>query len=155
MDKSFDFTEHMKRFDAFLFGRKSYCKLKEAGGITFPGIKYYIFSNTLDGVDKDATLVGGNVREAVGRIKSEEGKDIAVFGGANLLTTLLDLELIDELDISLIPILLGEGMPMVNPLKQRIHLSPVAVEKLFNGTILLRYLLEPRQTSSSDPRVRP
>lgn len=37
MDKDFDFTGHMKRFDTFFFGRKSYDKLRQAGNVSFPG----------------------------------------------------------------------------------------------------------------------
>ena len=89
MDKDFDFAGHMKRFDTFFFGRKSYDKLRQAGNVSFPGIKNYVFSNSLDTVDKDFTLLKGDIHKLVMNIKEQDGKDIAVYGGANLLSFII------------------------------------------------------------------
>ena len=139
MDKDFDFAGHMKRFDTFFYGRKSYEKLRVTSNVLFPGIRNYVFSNSLDTVDKDFTLLKGDIHKLVMNIKEEDGKDIAVFGGANLLTSLLDLNLIDELNMSVIPVVLGEGMPMVNTLKQRVYLTLVDIKKFSSGTVQLIY----------------
>ena len=57
MDDDFDFAGHMKRFDTFFFGRQSYLKLLQQGDVSFPGIKNYVFSNSLTTVDKHFTLL--------------------------------------------------------------------------------------------------
>jgi dihydrofolate reductase len=139
MDKDFDFAGHMKRFDTFFFGKKSYDKLKQAGNVSFPGIKNYVFSNSLDTADKDFTLLRGDIHKLVMDIKEQHGKDIAVYGGAHLLSSLLDLNLIDELIMSVIPVVLGEGRPMVNTLKQRAYLTLVDTKKFSSGTVQLIY----------------
>ena len=139
MDKEFDFAGHMKRFDAFFFGRKSYEKLRQAGDVSFPGIKNYVFSNSLEKVDKDFTLLKGDTKKLVMNIKEQAGKDIALYGGANLLSSLLDLHLIDELNMSIIPVVLGEGKAMVDPLKQRAHLILIDTKKFSSGTVQLIY----------------
>ena len=139
MDKDFDFAGHMKRFDAFFFGRKSYDKLRKTDIVSFPEIKNYVFSNSLDMVDKDFTLLKGDIHKLVTNIKEQDGKDIAVYGGANLLSSLLDLNLVDELNMSVIPVVLGEGKPMVNILKQRAYLTLVDTKKFPSGIVQLIY----------------
>lgn len=139
MDKDFDFAAHMKRFDTFFFGRKSYDKLRSAGNVSFPGIKNYVFSNSLDTVDKDFTLLKGDIYRLVTGIKEQNGKDIAVYGGANLLSSLLDFDLVDELNMSVIPVILGEGKPMVDVLKQRAYLTLIDTKKFSSGTVQLIY----------------
>ena len=116
MDKDFDFTKHMKRFDAFFMGRKTYEMISQSEGPPMLGITNYVFSNTLTAVSNDAILINGDIVKAINEIKNKQGKDIAVFGGASLLASLLDLDLVDEMAVSFIPVLLGKGIPMVDVL---------------------------------------
>ena len=139
MDNDFDFAGHMKRFDTFFFGRNSYDKLLQLGNVSFPGIKNFVFSNSLDTVDKNFTLLKGDINKLVADIKKQEGKDIAVYGGANLLSSLLDLNLVDELTMSIIPVVLGQGKPMVDILKQRVYLTLIETKKFSSGTVQLIY----------------
>jgi len=139
MDKDFDFAGHMKRFDTFFFGRNSYDKLLQSGNVSFPGIKNYVFSNSLDTVDNNFTLLKGDIKKLVADIKEKDGKDIAVYGGANLLSSLLDLNLVDELNMSIIPIILGQGKPMVDILKKRVYLTLIETMKFSSGTVQLIY----------------
>jgi dihydrofolate reductase len=139
MADDFDFSSHMKRFDTFFFGRISYEKLLQQGNVSFPGIKNYVFSNSLTTVDNNFILLQGDINKWVLDIKKQEGKDIAVYGGANLLSSLFDLSLVDELIMSIIPVILGQGKPMVNILKQRVHLTLIETTKFLNGTVQLTY----------------
>jgi dihydrofolate reductase len=139
MDKDFDFAGHMKRFDTFLLGRKSYDKLRQAGNVSFPGIKSYVFSNSLEKVDKGFTLLKGDIHKLVMNIKEQDGKEIAVYGGANLLSSLLDLNLVDELNMSIMPVILGQGKPMTDILQQRIYLKLIDTMKFSSGTVQLIY----------------
>jgi dihydrofolate reductase len=139
MAKEFDFAAHMKRFDAFFFGRKSYEKLLQYGDVTFPGIQNYVFSNSITSTDGNFTLLKGDIRAIVAEIKGQRGKDIAVYGGASLLSSLLDLNLVDELNMSVIPVLLGQGKRMLEPLKERIQLTLTGSRKFSNGTTQLTY----------------
>jgi dihydrofolate reductase len=139
MEKDFDFAAHMKRFDCFFFGRNSYDKLIQSGNSSFPGIKNYVFSNSLETVDNNFTLLKGDVKKSIAHIKKQDGKDIAVYGGANLLTSLLDLDLVDELNMSIIPVLLGQGKPMVGILKQRVYLTLIDTKRFSGGTVQVIY----------------
>jgi dihydrofolate reductase len=129
----------MKRFDTFFFGRNSYEKLLQSGNATFPGITNYVFSNSLDKIDKNFTLLKGNMKQLVEDIKKQPGKDIAVYGGAKLLSSLLDLNLVDELNMTIIPIVLGQGKPMIDILQQRVYLTLIETQAFSSGSVQLIY----------------
>ena len=139
MDKEFDYASHMKRFDTFFFGRRSYLKLKESSSVSFPGIKNYVFSNSLQTGNDNFVLLNGDISKSVTQIKKQDGKDIAVYGGANLLSSLLNRNLVDELMMSIIPVVLGAGKPMVDSLKDRVNLHLIDIRKYSSGTIQLVY----------------
>ena len=115
MDPDIDFTVLMARFDTFLIGRKTYEVMRRAPGdaASTPGIQNIVFSRTLRPEDcPDATLY----REAepvVADLRKKPGKDIAVFGGGELFRSLLAAGLVDEVGFSLIPVLLGGGIPLL------------------------------------------
>ena len=142
IDKEIDFVEHAKRFDAYFFGRKTYEMALPMSGKATPGIKNYVFSNTLTTVHKNYELVKGDLKEQVITIKQQEGKDIAIFGGASLLASLLDLQMVDEISISFIPVMLGQGKPMVDLLKQKVWLKYVSSRSYSNGTVNITYEVE-------------
>jgi dihydrofolate reductase len=139
MDKDFDLAGHMKRFDTFFFGRNSYENFLRSGNVSFPGITNYVFSNSLHRVDKNFNLLKGDIEALIMDIKKQDGKDIAIYGGANLLSSFLDLNLVDELTMSIIPVILGQGKPMVNTLKKRVYLTLVKTMKFSSGTVQLTY----------------
>jgi dihydrofolate reductase len=138
IDKEIDFTAHMKRFDAFFYGRKSYQAVTRMGPPD-TSVKHYVFSNSLNEVKPGYTLIKGDTAREVMHIKNAPGKDIAVFGGAGLLASLLDLGLVDELAISFIPVLLGSGKPMVDVLKDKVWVELRKTQTYSNGTVVLSY----------------
>lgn len=142
IDKEIDFTESAKRFDTYFFGRKSYEAVLKMGNKPTAGITNYVFSTTLPSVDKDYRLVTGNVKGQVIDIKQKQGKDIAVFGGANLLTSLLNFQLVDEVSVSIIPVLLGSGKPMTDVLIHKVWLSFISSKHYSNGTVQTTYAVK-------------
>jgi dihydrofolate reductase len=136
IDPEINFAEQMKRFDAYLLGRITYEKMK--GGVT-KGSQWYVVSNTLPHVDQGFQLIGGNIQQSIQQLKEEEGKDIAVFGGASLLASLLDMKLVDEISVAVIPVLLGKGKPMVSMLQNKVALQLMDTKRYGNGTIQLTY----------------
>jgi dihydrofolate reductase len=139
IDEKIDFAQEMKRFDAFFFGRRSYEALGKNTGKPQKGITNYVFSNTLKKVNANFVLINGNVKQTVEELKQQDGKDIAVWGGATLLASLLNLKVVDELSVSFIPVLLGKGKPMVDVLKERVWLQFQNSRRYQNGTIIVRY----------------
>jgi dihydrofolate reductase len=139
IDSAIDFAEQMKRFDTYFMGRKTYEVAKTMGGSSIGKSKVYIFSNTLIKVEKKYHLINGDVKEAVNRIKNEKGKDIAVFGGGELLTSLLNLGLVDEISLAVVPVLLGKGIPFVREINKKLSLTLIDSKTYSNGTVQVTY----------------
>jgi len=72
-----------------------------------------VFSRTLKTVQwKNARLADGDIGEKINRLKRQRGKDIALFGSADLGSTFIQLGLIDEYGIFVTPVVFGGGSPM-------------------------------------------
>jgi len=143
-DQGYNLKEFFKRFDTIFVGRKTYemSSEMESGPAGFPKFKEYIFSTTLDKVKEGATLIKGDIKTAVEKIKKERGKDIWLFGGAGLTTSLMNLGLVDELSLAVYPILLGGGKLLFNNIKDRIKLSLVDTKTYSTGLVSLTYNVE-------------
>ena len=140
-DQDYGLSTFFKRVDTVFVGRKTYEMSlgMEGGGAGFPKFKEYIFSTTLDKVKDGATLINGDIKTQVQEIKKEKGKDIWLFGGAGLTTSLLNLGLVDELSLAVHPILLGGGKPLFNNIKDRIKLTLVDTKTYSTGLVSLTY----------------
>ena len=86
-------------------------------------------------------LYSGDLRELVERIKSEipENKDICVFGGGDIITQFIDQDLMDELGLSIIPIILGDGVPFFKRIKDWKKLELVECKHYKSGIVILHY----------------
>ena len=140
-DQDYGLSTFFKRVDTVFVGRKTYemSSGMEGGGAGFPKFKEYIFSTTLNKVKDGATLINGDIKAQVQEIKKEKGKDIWLFGGAGLTTSLLNLGLIDELSLNVHPILLGGGKRLFNNIKDRIKLTLVDTKTFSTGLVSLTY----------------
>lgn len=143
VDQDYGMTDFFQRIDTVFMGRKSYelvQKIGDAAAIPgMPKLKEYIFSNTLKEIKSDAILVNGDISKEVNNIKSNPGKDIWLYGGANLTASLMNLELVDELWLSVHPILLGSGKPLFTGISKRISLELLDTKTYNTGLVSLTY----------------
>ena len=103
-------------------------------------MKQYIFSDTLKELPKEYILVDSDkLEEKVNAIKNEPGKDIWLFGGASLTTSLMNLNLVDELGLAVHPIVLGGGKPLFQNIKDRIKLDLIDTKTYSSGLVSLTY----------------
>ena len=84
-------------------------------------------------------MIKDHLAEEISQLKQQPGKDLALFGSANLLATLMQLDLIDEHRIMVNPIVLGGGHPLFKPAKDRLDLKLVQTRAFGNGNVLLCY----------------
>jgi dihydrofolate reductase len=140
-DADYDFNEFFGRFDTVFVGRKTYemSSQMEGGPEGFPKFKEYVFSSTLDKVKEGDILIKGDIKTEVEKIKNESGKDIWLFGGAGLTTSLMNLGLIDELSLAVHPVLLGGGKPLFHDIKERVKLTLVEAKTYSGGVVSLTY----------------
>ena len=143
-DQDYGMSDFFKRIDSLFIGRKSYELSLTMGEATWPGfpkLTEYVFSTTLKEVKPGAILIKENIEETVKRIKNEPGKDIWLYGGASLTTSLLNLGLIDEIGLAVHPIILGGGKPLFSNIQGRIPLILTDTKKYSSGLIYLTYTL--------------
>lgn len=140
-DQDYGMNEFLSRVDSVFFGRRSYELARaEAEAMSWmPPMKEYIFSNTLQEVKEGAVLVSGDIAAKVRAIKNEAGKDIWLFGGSILSTALLKEGLIDELWLSIHPILLGKGKSLFETLDNRVKLTLLDSKTYDTGLVSVRY----------------
>jgi len=83
-----------------------------------------VFSRTLERVEWNNTrLVKGNVAEEISKLKQQPGKDLLLFGSADLASTLTNLGLIDEYRVMVNPVVLGSGKPLFKGMKDKLNLK--------------------------------
>ncbi len=115
-----DWGKFPSLFDTVLMGRRSYeAALAAPGGGKMPGMRIWGFSETLRAEDHPAvTIVRGDLREVLQTIRETARKNIWLFGGGNLFRSLLEQGQVDYLEIALVPVLLGKGVPMLPATRQ-------------------------------------
>jgi dihydrofolate reductase len=144
-DQDYGMSDFFKRIDSLFIGRKSYelaLTMGDAAMPGFPSLTEYVFSNTLMEAKPGAILVKGDIEQKVKRIKSEPGKDIWLFGGADLTASLLNLNLIDEIGMAVHPVILGGGKPLFQDVSRRIELKLVDTKSYSTGLVSLTYHLK-------------
>lgn len=115
MDPAIDFAAFMAKIDTLVMGRGTYEVTRGSGGPGFgPKVKTYVVSTTLDPSDHpDVTIVSKDVENVVADLKAQPGKDIWLFGGGVLFRSLLEAGLVDRVEVGVIPVLLGQGIPLL------------------------------------------
>jgi len=117
MDPDIDFAGLQSQFDTFLIGRKTFEAMVKMGsdGRATPGVQNIVLSRTLKASDyPHVTVKSDAVREVAG-LRAKPGRDIAIFGGGELFRSLLAAGLVDRIEMSIIPVLLGGGIPLLPP----------------------------------------
>jgi len=114
MDPEIDFAAFFDQFDSLLLGRRTFETMERAGQPGAPGTKMFVFSQTLRPRNyRRVTIVAKQMNETVARLRGESGKDIWLFGGGMLFRTLLEARLVDTVEVAIIPVLLGGGIPLL------------------------------------------
>ena len=148
---------NLARADALLFGRVTYQMMEEAWrrspdgswpdwmagwmvpfAETIDAARKHVVSSTLPDVDWNASLVRGDLREAVESLKGEPGDGLAT-GGVTLPLALADLGLIDEYEFVVLPVVVGRGPSLLAGLRDRLELQLVERNELGSGAVVLRY----------------
>ena len=150
MDDDMDFDGFLSSIDTIFYGRVSYDswgnyqpdenanpeekKLWEA----VHSKNKYVFSSQ-NREDEKATFINSDISEKVEEIKKQGGKNIWLYGGASLIKTFINSNLIDVYRISVHPIALGKGKPLFEDLKERLSLKLIKTNTFKSGVVQLIY----------------
>ncbi|HMF55564.1 MAG TPA: dihydrofolate reductase family protein [Pyrinomonadaceae bacterium] len=148
-DGGFDwlFTDNdygMRKFygsiDAVMMGRKTYGMMLGFGESSYRGKKNYVFSRKSgSSTDENVEFVSGDVKSFVESLKRQPGKDIWLVGGFGLAETFWREHLIDEIILSVHPIILGSGIPLFRKADEQIDLELLKSKAFKSGLVQLHY----------------
>lgn len=146
-------NKFLSNFDTIFFGRKAYENfgLRSIEESQSPGerlfyeavnrMRKYVFTRTQKHVEGNGMVINDNLKEEVDRIRNENGKDIWLCGGAEIIRTFIDLDLIDIYRLAIQPTALGSGKPGFKGLKGQLDLDLMKTESLGSGVVVLHYEL--------------
>lgn len=117
MDPAIDFAAMHEPFDVAVMGRKTYEVMTAGGGHgEMPGLQVVVFSRTLPAATYPGVrITSENPADVVAALKAKPGRDIMLYGGGVLFRALLDAGLVDTVEVAVIPVLLGSGIPILPP----------------------------------------
>ena len=135
-----------KSIDTILWGRKTYDIGVKMGMSPFGRVKNYVFSrqqqqSALPGFE----FVNEPVKPFAQRLRAQKGKDIWMMGGGEIIASFLDEGEIGEFSIHVIPIMIGEGIPLVQPRHRSIPLKLLSTKKFSDGVVHLNYQVVPKK----------
>jgi dihydrofolate reductase len=146
----------LSKVDALLFGRVTYQLMADywPAAATNPStpksdleiadkmnnLPKIVFSKTLQEVKwNNSRLVKENIAEEISKMKQQPGKDMVIFGSGSIVTTFMQLGLIDEYRIIVNPVVLGNGKPLFKGIKDKQNLKLLKTRVLSSGVVILYY----------------
>ena len=139
-DQDYGMTDFFTSIDSIFFGRKGYEVAEQYGLQFYAGKTKYVFSKTLKQVaDKETHIINGNLLDEVIMLKNKTGKDMWLFGGSNILSSFMQLDLVDELMLSVHPLILGKGKQLFENIDEQIKLKLTDTKTFSTGLVQLFY----------------
>lgn len=150
MEDDMGFDEFLSSIDNIFYGRKSYDtwgNYQPEGDVSDSEIllwqqvhskRKYVFSSQSRN-DENATFIQSDITGKVTELKKEKGKNIWLYGGAGLIKTFVQLDLIDKYRVSVHPVALGRGKPLFEDLDKRVNLKLEKTNRFKSGVVQLIY----------------
>lgn len=139
-DPEIDFVAIFSQFDTLLAGRRTFELMVKQGNTVMPGMKTIVFSRTLKQQDHpEVKIVAGELEKTVAALREQTGKDILLFGGASLFHSFLEANLVDQIELGVIPVLLGQGISLLPPPAKQAKLNLTAHKVYKSGIVTLTY----------------
>jgi dihydrofolate reductase len=150
-NRMFDVDAFTSQFDTVFYGRKAYERFAadlHRGATSnnhalfmtaISQMRKYVFSRSEKHVRGNGMVVASNLEEQVRRVVAEDGKDIWFGGGADILRSFVELDLIDEYIFRVHPVVLGEGKPLFSGINGQLKLRLISERHAGSGVMVLRY----------------
>jgi dihydrofolate reductase len=145
VDPEIDFAAMYAGFSGLVMGRRSYDVFLATGGGVGPPLPVYVYSRTLPAGERDGVTVAADAVAHVRALKAAgDGKPFWLWGGGELFRQLAAAGLVDGVDVAVIPVLLGGGLPLLPAPGPRLSLA-LRSHRLYaaTGTLFLEYDVRP------------
>jgi dihydrofolate reductase len=141
MPKDYSMAPFFATIDTAIMGRKTYDVARKMGGGSFRSpIKSYVFSHSQPPGERDGVMfTNQSPTELVGELRKRAGKNIWLMGGGELARGFLKADLVDELHLGVVPVLLGEGIPLFPAGFPQQEFSLIENKSYSKGLIAVKY----------------
>jgi dihydrofolate reductase len=131
----------VRSIDTKLIGRKTYEMSRRLGARFDAKTRTVVFSRQAPPADAPSGVefAGGEIAAFVRRLRAAPGKDVWLMGGGDLIASFLDAHAIDEFVISVVPVFIGDGVPLIARRHRHVPLALLSSERFDDGVVQLRY----------------
>jgi len=154
-DGSFDWLEEFGKldygYDAFIaqidtvvIGRRTYDQVQQLPGWPYAGKRAVIVTHrAVEDPPERAELWSGDIAELVNRLRKTAAGDVWVIGGSDLQQQFLETDGLDRIEVHVIPLLLGDGIPLWPRISRRRRLTLKSATPMAGGMVRLEYFIHP------------
>lgn len=138
--EDYGYSDFMETVDTIILGRRTYDKIVSMG-IEYPNSDkvVYVITRTEKPSNGKVNFFSDEIKSLITKLKSESGKNIFCDGGSQIVNELLKANLIDEIILSVIPILLGDGISLFNDERPEKRLELISSQQYEKGLVQLHY----------------
>lgn len=137
--EDYGYGDFIAGVDTVILGRKTYDYVLQHVEIPHPDKKVFIITRTHRPERGNATFYSGNISHLINGLKSEPGKNIFCDGGAELVQVLLNENLLDEMIISIVPVMVGNGIKLFLDGRPEQRVELLSVKTFETGVVQLHY----------------
>jgi dihydrofolate reductase len=150
IDPELDFDALWAEFDTGLMGRRTYeAAMARLGNAAFERMKIIVVSRTLRPADHPEIEVRPELtRDWLQALRAQKGKDIWLFGGGELFRHLLEMHLVDTVEVSIVPVLLGDGVKLLPGPAENARLALTSHRIYRSGLVSLNYTVQSRNVAT-------
>jgi dihydrofolate reductase len=153
---NYGMNDFYRSIDTVLLGRKTYDFALKMGQTSYPGRMNYVFSRTPRRSSvPEVEFIAEEAGEFAKGLRITPGKDIWLVGGGELIGSLLDAGQVDEFIVHVIPILIGEGIPLLHPRHRAVPLALLSCRSFPDGVVRLHYRVARRSEGKASGPKRP
>ena len=134
----------VKAIDTKIVGRKTYEASVRLGARFDSKTRFIVFSRQAAPADAPAGVefMSGAIAPFVSRLREQPGKNIWLMGGGDIIASFLDAQAIDEFVISVVPVFIGDGIPLIARRHRRVPLDLLSTERFQDGLVQLHYRVQ-------------
>ena len=138
--EDYGYNEFYKKIGTVIMGNNTYKQVLTFGEFPYRGKDCFVFSRNKDkDKDENVTFVNKSAIDLISQLDLRENKNIWLVGGASIVDEFLKSDLIDKFIISIIPILLGDGIPLFKGRSNETKLELIDVKTFDSGLVQLHY----------------
>ena len=137
----YGYAAFLRSIDAIVLGRTTYDQALEMGHASMfsSKIKHYVFTHRRAKPANNVEFVKEDVAKFTKRLRAARGRNIWMMGGAGVIAPFLDAGELDEFSIHVIPVIIGEGIPLIAPARRTVPMKLLSTKRFPDGVVHLHY----------------